>query len=91
MADRYSKFHIRVKKGKGLRRTTVSIETVIAELFALRLGYTLSTPEGHSAVREWLQVHQDEENMSYTDSGLLKRKMLLEIVDKALIKKWYAE
>jgi hypothetical protein len=91
MSERYSKFHIRVKQGKGLRRTTVSIETLIAELFALRLGHSLETAEGHTAVREWLQEQQDEENMSYTDSGLLKRKMLLEIADKGLIKKWYLE
>lgn len=91
MSERYSKFHIRVKKGRGLRRTTVSIESIIAELFALRLGHSLDTGEGHTAVREWLQEGQDEENMSYTDSGLLKRKMLLEIADKGLLKKWYAE
>jgi hypothetical protein len=89
MSERYSKFHIRVKQGKGLRRTTVSVETLIAELFALRLGHSLETAEGHTAVREWLQEQQDEENMSYTDSGLLKRKMILEIADKSLIKKWY--
>lgn len=91
MAERYSKFHIKVKKGKGLRRTTVSIESLIAELFALRLGYSLASAEGHTAVREWLQLRQEEENMSYTDSGLLKRKMILEIADKGLLKKWYQE
>ena len=91
MSERYTKFHIKVKQGKGLRRTTVSIESIIAELFALRLGYSLDTTEGHTAVREWLQVQQDEENMCYTDSGLLKRKMHLEIADRGLVKKWYAE
>ena len=58
MSMRYSKFHIRVKKGKGLRRTTVRVETLIAELFALRLGHSLDTAEGHTAVREWLQERQ---------------------------------
>lgn len=89
MPERYSKFHIKVKKGKGLRRTTVSIETMIAELFALRLGHSLDTAEGHTSVREWLQERQDEQNMSYTDSGLLKYQMLIEVADKALLKKWY--
>lgn len=91
MSERYSKFHIRVKKGKGLRRTTVSVETLIAELFALRLGHSLDTAEGHTAVREWLQERQDEQNMSYTDSGLLKRQMLLEVADKALLRKLSAQ
>lgn len=91
MSERYIKFHVKVKQGKGLRRTTVSIESIIAELFTLKLGHSLGAVEGHTAVREWLQVQQDEENMSYTDSGLLKRKMLLEIADKALVKKWYAD
>ncbi len=77
--------------GEGLRRTPVSIESLIAELFALRLGYSLATVEGHTAVREWLQLQQNEVNMSYTDSGLLKRKMLLEIADKGLLKRWYQE
>lgn len=89
MSERYSKFHIRVKKGKGLRRTTVSVETLIAELFALRLGHSLDTAKGHTAVREWLQERQDEQNMSYTDSGLLKQQMIMEITDKPLLKKWY--
>lgn len=88
---RYTKFHIRVKDGKGLRRTTVSIESIIAELFALKLGHSLATGEGHTAVREWLQERQDEQKMNYTDSGLFKRQMILEIADKALLKKFYAE
>jgi hypothetical protein len=91
MTSIYKKFHINVKKGKGLRRTTVSIETLIAELFALRLEHSLDTAEGHKAVREWLQERQDEQNMSYTDSGLLKRQMLLEVVDKGLLKKLYKD
>lgn len=91
MSERCSKFHIKVKKGKGLRRTTVSIESIIAELFALRLGHSLDTAEGHTAVREWLQERQDEQNMSYTDSGLLKQQMLLQIVDKSLLRKLSVE
>ena len=91
MSERYSKFHIKVKKGKGLRRTTVSIESIISKLFALRLGYSLDTAEGHTAVREWLQERQDEQNMSYTDSGLLKQQMLLEIIDKSLLRKLSVE
>lgn len=88
MSERYRKFHINVKKGKGLRRTTVSVETLIAELFALRLGHSIDTAEGHTAVREWLQERQDEQNMSYTDSGLLKQQMIMEIADKTLLRKW---
>lgn len=89
VSERYTKFHLLVKKGRGLRRTTVSIETLIAELFALRLRHEVASREGHSAVREWLQERQDEQNMSYVDSGLLKRQMLLEIADKTLLKKLY--
>jgi hypothetical protein len=89
MPDRYIKFHLLVKKGRGLRRTTVSIESLIAELFALRLRHELASREGHGAVREWLQERHDEQNMSYVDSGLLKREMLLEIADKTLLRKLY--
>jgi hypothetical protein len=91
MAERYSKFHIKVKKGRGLRRTTVSIEGVVADLFALRLGHSLGTVEAHTAVREWLQDRQDEQNMSYADSGLLKQQMIMEVADRGLVRKYYAE
>ena len=87
--ERYVRYHLLVKQGRGLRRTTVSIESLIAELVALRLRHDLASREGHSAVREWLQEHHDEENMSYVDSGLPKRQMLLEIADKTLLKKLY--
>lgn len=90
MSNRYIKFHINVRQGKGLRRTTVSVESLIAELFALHLGHSLDTSEGHTAVREWLQERQDEQNMSYTDSGLLKQQMIMKIADKTLLRKWHS-
>lgn len=91
MAERYTRFHINVMTTgkKPPRRTTISVETLVAELFALRLGFELESPEGHRAIREWLQEKQDEQKMDYADSGLLKRAMLLEVVDQKLLNKYY--
>ncbi|MCX6131761.1 MAG: hypothetical protein NTX25_22210 [Proteobacteria bacterium] len=55
MFEKYTKFHMRVKQAKALRRTTVSIESTIAELLALRLGQSLDTADGHKAVRELIR------------------------------------
>lgn len=85
----YMRFHIKVKKGKIERRTTVSVESVLAELFSFKLGFDIETPEGHRAVRLWLQEKQDEQKMSNADSALLKQSMILEISDRKLSEKYW--
>jgi hypothetical protein len=45
------RYHVRL----GRRRTTVTVDTIVAEYLALHLGIEPGTVEAHSAVREWLQ------------------------------------
>ncbi|RYE58789.1 MAG: hypothetical protein EOP48_02765 [Sphingobacteriales bacterium] len=81
----YSRFHIRVKNGKEFRRTTISIETLLVDMFLIKLGKN----SGHSDIRSWLQEKQDEQNMSYADSALLKSALMMEIIDPKLVDKYY--
>lgn len=37
------------------RRTTVTVDRVISELLAVKLGVLPDAPEAHSRVREWLE------------------------------------
>lgn len=86
----YKRFHVLVKKGRGTRRTTISIEYYIADYMAIKLGFTPGTPEAHSGLREWIQAKQDEQNASYTVANIIKEHMLEEIVDKNISKKYWA-
>lgn len=86
----YKRFHVIVKKGRGTRRTTISIEDYIADYMAIKLGHAPDTPEAHSAVREWIQAEQDEQNASYSVANIIKGHMFEEIVDKNLSKKYWA-
>jgi hypothetical protein len=46
----------------GDHRTTVSIDNILSELLALKLGYAPDAPEAHAAVRQWLQDRLDQAN-----------------------------
>ena len=84
----YSRFHIYVKKGRGKRRTSLSIETVLANLLAIKLGYDPDTREAHSAVRLWLQEKQDEQNTPDLQTTLIKKYVILAIAQKRLLDKY---
>jgi len=36
-------------------RTTVSVDTILSAMLAIKLGHEPETPDGNRAVREWLQ------------------------------------
>lgn len=46
--DRY---HINFKN----RRTTITVDRIISELLAVKLGVLPDSPEAHSMVREWFE------------------------------------
>jgi hypothetical protein len=70
----------------GSKRTTVSLDTVLSSLLAIRLGSMPQSPEAHTAVRAWLQQQLDKAN----DPGRcllsqwLRDQALLFLVDKRL-------
>lgn len=48
LQDRY---HIQLNN----RRTTITLDTVLSELLAIKLGYSPDDKRAHSAVRDWLE------------------------------------
>ena len=84
----YSIFHIYVKKGRGKRRTSISIERVLADLFAIKLGYEPGSREAHSAIRLWLQERQDEQNSNEPESLIIKKELILQIAQKRLVDRY---
>lgn len=85
----YRRFHIFVKKGRGTRRTTLSLEPYLADLMAIKLGEDPGTLEAHAAVRAWIQREQDEQNASYPCTNIIKEHLVLQIADKNLAKKYF--
>lgn len=84
----YSIFHIYVKKGRGKRRTSISIETILTDLFAIKLGYEPGSREAHSAIRLWLQEKQDEQNSNEPQSLIIKKELILEVAQKRIVDKY---
>ena len=39
----------------GNKRTTITVDTILSQMMAIKLGETPDTLEAHGAVREWLQ------------------------------------
>ncbi len=84
----YTKFHVTIGVEATARRTTVSIETYLAEALALKLGKQPQTPEAHAAVRKWLQEQQDKEGATL-QPYLIKRALVLEIMAPDISKSWW--
>lgn len=72
----------------GDKRTTVSLDEVLTELLALKLGHTPNTPEAHSGIRQWLQDRLEDNNDPgrILVSQWLRREALLLVADKKLSK-----
>ena len=46
----------------GRKRTTVSLDTLLSDLLAIRLGSFPHSPQAHGAIRAWLQQQLDQAN-----------------------------
>jgi hypothetical protein len=70
----------------GQKRTTVSLDTMLADLLAIRLGSRPQSPQAHGAVRAWLQQQLDQTNDPgrVRVSQWLRDQALLFLVDKHL-------
>ncbi|WP_440569510.1 hypothetical protein [Stenotrophomonas sp. STK17_22] len=93
-------FHLRVKRSKHLsqgssvvtvqerQRTTVTLPHELAALLALKLQVPPTSPEAHTAVREWLQAKLDERwnggALGYRTSQTLAFEVTLAIADPSL-------
>ncbi len=76
----------------GKKRTTISVDSILFELLAIKLKYRPDDEYAHSAVREWLQ---DTVTSNLGDQPGRKnatqwtRRYLIEaIADKQLGRKW---
>jgi hypothetical protein len=78
----------------GKKRTTVSLDTILSVILALKLGTEPGTEEAHSAVRKFLQDMLDQHNdpkRRYV-SQWLRTQLVLEIMDKKISEiywKWF--
>ena len=88
MSDNHYRFHIQYKN----KRSTVSVDTILAEMLAIKLGVDPDSNEFHSTVQKWLQ---DKIIASLGDSGakvsvsyFVRRYLVEEIADKTLSRKW---
>jgi hypothetical protein len=52
------KFHVHL----GELRTTVSLDKILSELLAIKLGVAPDAPEARATVRKWLQARLDAFN-----------------------------
>jgi len=83
----YKKFHLLIGTGANTRRTTISVESYLADSLAIKLGMIPNTLEAHSAVRKWLQEQQNKEGGNY-EPFLVKRALVLEVMDKTILETW---
>ena len=70
-------------------RTTVTLDSTICELLALKLGIFPDTKDSHKEVRQWLQNTCDKQENSRMPnlSQWLKRNAILHIADNKLLTK----
>ena len=57
----YPRFHITQRRtSKADRRTTVSLDPIVADLLAVALGHTPGSVAAHTAIRIWLDKSLSE-------------------------------
>jgi hypothetical protein len=74
----------------GKKSTTVTVDTIISDLLALKLGHDPKTEDARAAVRDYLQEKLDDKNdPGWTSvSQWLRQEVLLDLVDKKLSDKY---
>lgn len=76
----------------GKKRTTISVDSILSEMMAIKLGAIPNSEEAHRLLREWLQEKLPEKlgvSKGRKDASQWARRHLIEeISDKSLSKKW---
>lgn len=80
------RYHVQL----GTKRTTITLDTVLSDLLAIKLGYRPDDAQAHAAVREWLQQQLDEagDPNRIRTSQWLQEQVILAIADKKLSTKY---
>jgi hypothetical protein len=88
MLDRY---HITFSK----QRTTISLDTFLSDMLALKLKVEPRTPEAHQAVREWLQeviverLGDKPKNQRISASQWARFYVTMDLMDNKLSKRYW--
>jgi len=80
------RYHVQI----GKKRTTIVLAPALTELLALKLGKHPGTPEGHAAIRGWLQeeIDRDPGAVRYgRASQRLAHQVILSIASPSLLSK----
>jgi len=74
----------------GEYRTTVSVVDVLVDLLSIKLCRETGTNESKFVVNDWIQNLLYEDNDPYRQrlSQFIQRKIIMEIADKKLIRKY---
>lgn len=79
----FKRFHLKIQG----QRTTISLDSFLAELLALKLGAEPSAPDAHRLVRLWLQKQADEFAGTRELNMHLMRSAILAISDNMLFER----
>lgn len=81
-----SRFTPRFHVHQAQQRTTVSLDTTLVTLLALKLNHSPGSTEAHQAIRQWLQQRLDDLNDPglYHVSQWLQSQVVLALVDKKI-------
>lgn len=75
----------------GGKRTTISVDIILSELLAIKLGCIPDDDDAHGTVREWLQetlvAHLGDDDARKSASQFARKYLIEEITDKSLSKK----
>lgn len=82
------RFHVHLAQ----QRTTVSLDTTLVTLLALKLNHTPGSSEAHQAIRHWLQQRLDDlsDPGLYQVSQWLQSQVVLALMDNKLSKRYDA-
>lgn len=82
-----NRYHIRM----GTKRTTISLDTMLSTLLALKLQHQPHTLAAHMAIRNWLQEQIDRQNDPdrTRTSQWLQGEAFLAIADKKLSEEYF--
>ena len=84
------RYHIELKS----HRTTVSVDKIVSDLMAIKLGYSPDSPEARRAVRNRLGelARERKRDCGYHLGKYITEEAILDLADKMLSKKyleWY--
>ena len=75
------------------KRTTITVDTILSEMLAIKLKQIPETDEAHSAVRGWLQdtliENMGDQSAPGMASHFAKRYIIEFIADKRLVERWH--